>query len=187
MAFSKAMPEAFRVTLFNGSRDNDEVKKPRVFIRIVSVAQLLAKQLCVVVWSSAYLQNSVYTCDARSFRSCTPRLRCSYPLGQGNIMSLVKHKRFCYFAICKLLKINKTKNASFHPCSGNEPLFSMYNFLFIFLVLNFGNVSCFSASAIVMSIKVHAAAQCRLVNFFGGPCRVPRRVQIMKSLHLNFK
>ena len=26
MAFSKDMPAAFRVTLFNGSRDNDEVK-----------------------------------------------------------------------------------------------------------------------------------------------------------------
>ena len=26
MAFSKAMPEAFCVTLFNGNRDNDEVK-----------------------------------------------------------------------------------------------------------------------------------------------------------------
>ena len=32
MAFSKAMTEAFRVTLFNGSRDNDEVKKPRSHI-----------------------------------------------------------------------------------------------------------------------------------------------------------
>ena len=27
MAFSKAMPEAFRVALFNGSRDDDEIKK----------------------------------------------------------------------------------------------------------------------------------------------------------------
>ena len=26
MAFSKTIPEAIRVTLFNGSRDNDEVK-----------------------------------------------------------------------------------------------------------------------------------------------------------------
>ena len=33
MAFSKAMPEAFPVTFFNGNRDNDEVKKPRVFLR----------------------------------------------------------------------------------------------------------------------------------------------------------
>ena len=49
MAFSKAMPEAFCVTLFKGSYDNDEVKKPHIFICKVSIAQLLAKQLCVVV------------------------------------------------------------------------------------------------------------------------------------------
>ena len=48
MAFSKAMPEAFCVTLFYGSRDNDEVEKLRVFIRRVSVAQLLAVLLCHV-------------------------------------------------------------------------------------------------------------------------------------------
>ena len=52
MAFSKGIPETFRVTLFNGSRDNDEVKKH------VSVAQLLAKQLVLLfVASLAYLQN----------------------------------------------------------------------------------------------------------------------------------
>ena len=45
MAFTKAMPEAFRITLFNGSRDNDGNKVPRVFIGRVSIAQLLAKQL----------------------------------------------------------------------------------------------------------------------------------------------
>ena len=32
-----------------------------------------------------------------------------------------------------------------------------------------------------------AAAQCSVVTSFVGSCRVPRRVQIMKSLHLNFK
>ena len=36
MAFGEAMPEAFRVTLFSGSRDNDI--EPRVFIGIISVA-----------------------------------------------------------------------------------------------------------------------------------------------------
>ena len=52
------MPEAFRVTLFNGSRDNDRSKEPRVFIGRVSFAQLLAKQLCVVfIVSREQLQN----------------------------------------------------------------------------------------------------------------------------------
>ena len=32
-----------------------------------------------------------------------------------------------------------------------------------------------------------AAAQCSVVTFSGEFCRVPRRVQIMKRLHLNFK
>ena len=41
MAFSIAMPEAFRATLFNGSRDNDESKEPREFMGRVSTAQLL--------------------------------------------------------------------------------------------------------------------------------------------------
>ena len=75
MAFSKAMPEAFRVTLFNGSRDNDEVKKPRIFIRRVSVAQLLAKQLCVVVCcvtcvlaKSWKLRSMVQVCILQSFK-----------------------------------------------------------------------------------------------------------------------
>ena len=47
MAFSKAMPKAFHVTLFNGSCDNDE--EQHIFICRVSVVQLLAKQLCVVL------------------------------------------------------------------------------------------------------------------------------------------
>ena len=45
MAFNKAMPEAFRVTLFKGSRDNNGSKEPRVFIDRISLAQLLTKQL----------------------------------------------------------------------------------------------------------------------------------------------
>ena len=46
MVFSKAMPEAFCVTFFYGSRESD--KEPRLFIGRVSNEQLLAKQLCVV-------------------------------------------------------------------------------------------------------------------------------------------
>ena len=34
MAFSKAMPGAFRVTLFNGSRDNDEVKSHHAYVYV---------------------------------------------------------------------------------------------------------------------------------------------------------
>ena len=45
MAFIKAMPKAFGVTLFNGRCDYDKVKN---IYRQVSVAQLLTKQLCVV-------------------------------------------------------------------------------------------------------------------------------------------
>ena len=44
MAFSKAKPEGFSDTFFNGSQDSDENKKPGVFIDRVSIAQLLAKQ-----------------------------------------------------------------------------------------------------------------------------------------------
>ena len=44
MAFSKAMPEPFCVTLFNGSCDNDEINEPRVFIGRVSTAHLLYLQ-----------------------------------------------------------------------------------------------------------------------------------------------
>ena len=49
MAFSKAMPVAFRVVLFNGSCYNDKSKKPHVFIGRVSIAQLLANHLCVFI------------------------------------------------------------------------------------------------------------------------------------------
>ena len=45
MGFNKAISVAFRVTLFNGSRDNAESKEPRVFIGRVSIAQLLANHL----------------------------------------------------------------------------------------------------------------------------------------------
>ena len=38
MAFSKAMPESFHVTLFNDSRDNDGCKELCVFIGRVSIA-----------------------------------------------------------------------------------------------------------------------------------------------------
>ena len=52
MAFSKAMPEAFRITLFNGSRDNDGSKVPRVFIGRVSIARTITcKTTCVVFFS----------------------------------------------------------------------------------------------------------------------------------------
>ena len=71
MAFSKAMPKAFRFPPFYRSRDNDEVKKPRVFIIRVSVAQLVAKQLCivvvVVVVLRAYLQNLANCAPLRKF------------------------------------------------------------------------------------------------------------------------
>ena len=49
MAFSKAMSEAFCVTLFNGRRDNDESKEPQVFIGRVNIVQLLAKQLVLLL------------------------------------------------------------------------------------------------------------------------------------------
>ena len=74
MTFSKAMPEPFRVTLFNGNRDNDEVKKPRVFIRRVSVAQLLAKQLCIICCGACVrakyckLRSVVQVCILQSFK-----------------------------------------------------------------------------------------------------------------------
>ena len=45
MAFSKAMPEAFHSTLFNGSHKNDESKEPCVFMGRVSTAQLLTNHL----------------------------------------------------------------------------------------------------------------------------------------------
>ena len=45
MTFSKAMPEAFWVTHFNGRRDNDRSKEPHVCTDRVSIAQLIAKQL----------------------------------------------------------------------------------------------------------------------------------------------
>ena len=49
MAFSKAMPVAFCVTLFNDNLYNNESKEPHVFIGRVSIAQLLAKHLCVFI------------------------------------------------------------------------------------------------------------------------------------------
>ena len=36
-------------------------------------------------------------------------------------------------------------------------------------------------------VLVMSTAQCSVENFFEGSCRAPRRVQIIKSLHLNFK
>ena len=41
MAFGKAMPEAFRVTLFNGICDNNESKELGVFAGRVSIGELL--------------------------------------------------------------------------------------------------------------------------------------------------
>ena len=38
-----------------------------------------------------------------------------------------------------------------------------------------------------MSAVVISTAQCSVVIFFGRSCRVPRRLQIMKSLHLKKK
>ena len=66
MAFSKAMPEAFHVILFNGSHDNEEAKSHAYLYAELSAAQLLAKQLCVV------LLCPVYTCKIlHAVQHCT--------------------------------------------------------------------------------------------------------------------
>ena len=63
IAFSKAMPEAFRVTLFNGSRDNDGTKEERVFIGRVSIAQLVANHL--VLFLLCHVSNCQIVDDAQ--------------------------------------------------------------------------------------------------------------------------
>ena len=79
MPFSQALPEAFRVPLFNGSRDNDGRKEPRVFIGEVNVAQLFAKSreqleklaCCTALYRSAFW-NHLNSCRGNTnFFACT--------------------------------------------------------------------------------------------------------------------
>ena len=79
MAFNKAIPEAFCFTLFNGSRDNDGSKEPRVFYRqsthctitckttlgcfYVSREQLQNLACCAALCKSAF-------CNHLNARSC---------------------------------------------------------------------------------------------------------------------
>ena len=39
MVFSKAVPEAFHITLFNGNRDNDRSKESQVFAKKVNTGR----------------------------------------------------------------------------------------------------------------------------------------------------
>ena len=57
------MPKAFHVTLYNGSRDNNE--EPHiVFISKVCIAQLLGKQSCVVFTESHVHLQKLACCTA---------------------------------------------------------------------------------------------------------------------------
>ena len=57
------MPEAFRVTLFNGSRDNDEVKKPRVFIPQTNYFFIYFLQTCTRVMYVIYPDVNIPKCE----------------------------------------------------------------------------------------------------------------------------
>ena len=57
MAFSKAMPEAFRVTLFNGNRDNVEAKSHAYYTQSERCTITCKTTLCYFIVSCAYLQN----------------------------------------------------------------------------------------------------------------------------------
>ena len=57
MAFSKAMPEAFCVTLFNGSCDNDEVKSHCIYMQSKHCTITCNTILCCFIVSLMYLEN----------------------------------------------------------------------------------------------------------------------------------